>query len=171
MFNRLATIALVFVLLASCADKQQEIIGLNNELTTINDSLFYKGEAWGEEFKIAFNSGDYTLLPAARQEVQEYIETSIDKVADMKDVGGSQQLRTAELDYLQFERDVIIQKMKAFEEFSDTTNKERVSEAYTDLVNSSKEEQVKLNALHDAQKLYADKNGIELKQSDLSHIQ
>ncbi|MCD6063950.1 MAG: hypothetical protein K0R82_1861 [Flavipsychrobacter sp.] len=171
MFKQLAAIGLVVVLLASCADKQQEIIGLNNELTTINDSLFYKGQAWGEEFKIAFNSGDYSRLRMARQEVHVYIEQGIDKVGSMKDAGGSEQLRQAELDYLQFERDVIIQKMMAFESFTDTTNKELVSKAYNDLVNSSKEEQVKLNALHDAQKQYADKNGVELKQSELQHIQ
>lgn len=171
MLKYFAFIILIAAGLASCADKEQDIIGLNNELTTINDSLFYKGQAWGEEFKIAFGSGDYSQLAAARQEVQTYIEQGIDKVGMMADVGGSQQFRAAEMEYLQFERDVIIQKMKMFESFTDTTDKEKISQAYADLVNSSKEEQVRLNTLHDAQKQYADNNGIELKQSNLSHIQ
>jgi hypothetical protein len=171
MLKQIFFIALIITGLASCADKEHDIVALNNELTTINDSLFYKGQAWGEEFKIAFNSGDYSQLRMARQEVQTYIEQGIDKVGAMEDAGGSQQFRAAEMEYLQFERDVIVQKMKVFESFADTTNKEQVSKAYADLINSSKEEQVKLNTLHDAQKQYADKNGIELKQSDLSHIQ
>lgn len=168
LFYLTVSIALI---LASCSDKKQEIIYLNNELTTINDSLFYKGQVWGEEFKIAFNSGDYSALSPARQEVETYLEQSIEKISEMEDIGGSEELRKAELEYLQFERNVIITKMKKFEAFTDTSSKELISTAYADLVNSSKEEQIKLNKLHSAQKQYADKNEIELKQSTLSHIE
>jgi hypothetical protein len=161
----------VAVTLVSCGDKTKDILSLNDELTTINDSLFYKGQIWGEEFKIGFNSGDYTPLQAARVDVQGYIERSIVRVQQLEDVGGSEEFRKTELAYLQFEKDSIMPKMIAFENLPDSATQEDINAAYLALISCAKEEQSRLEQLRKVQKAYAEKNKIELKESSLSHIE
>lgn len=171
MLKQAVFLMFVTLYVCSCGAKKQEMVHFNDELTTINDSLFYKGKIWGEEFKIGFNTGDYSRLPQARLSMTSYIEKSIEEVSNMKDVGDSRAFREAELSYLRFEKDTIMPYMEAFESFTDSTSHEAITAAYNALLSSAQKESAKLEQVRRVQKEYADKNNIELKPSAMSLIQ
>lgn len=170
MPKQLAAILLLTLLLASCREKKAEITYLNNELTTINDSLFLKGQVWGEEFRIGFSTGDYSQLKSAREELQEYIERSIKRINTLQDVGGSEKFRKTEMEYLRFERDAIVAKMIPFESFDSNTTKEEITAAYNALMEASRQEQAHMEQLRAVQRDYAEKNDLKLERSSISGV-
>jgi hypothetical protein len=162
---------LATILLYSCGPKKQEVAHFSNELTAINDSLFYTGKAWGEEFRIAFNTGDYSGLSHARIQMQAYIDRNIGYIDSMKDVGDSHAFRQAELSFLRFEKDTIVSHMQVFETFTDTTTHDAINAAYSHLLSTARMEQAKLEELRRVQKAYADKYHIKLQPSSLSLVE
>lgn len=171
MLRKIVLPLITLIALASCKDNKKEVVYLNNELTTINDSLFYKGQAWGEELRIAIMNSDYTQLQPARMSVQAFIENSIEHVHQMENVGGSDEFRRVELEYLQFERDTIMPKMMQFESLDSTATEKQINDTYQSLVSCARQEQEQLKQIRTVQKAYADKNKIELKESSLSHVE
>jgi hypothetical protein len=170
MLKRLATILLLPLLFVSCRDKKADITYLNNELTSINDSLFLKAQIWGEEFRIGFSTGDYSQLKPAREELQSYIERSITRINTLQDVGGSEKFRKTEMEYLRFERDAIVAKMTRFESFDSNTTKEEITTAYNVLMDASRQEQAYMEQLRAVQREYAEKNDLKLERSAISGV-
>lgn len=171
MLKQTAILVTIVMILSACGASKQEVMHFNDDLTTINDSLFYKGKVWGEEFRIAFSTGDYSRLPAARAAMVSYIDKSIETVRNTKDVGDSRAFREAELDYLAFERDSILPRMEIFETFTDSTSREDIAAAYKNLLATAHMEQAKQEHLRRVQKEYADKNKIQLKPSSMSLVE
>ena len=137
---------------------------LNNRISLINDSLFYKGKAWGEEFQVAYNMADFSQLPPIRIDMEQYVIRSIDEVKHMEDAGGSEAFRQKELEYLEFERKIIQENFIRFESFTDTVSPAEMQSAYHALSRSADDEQRLLSELKTLQEAYAAKNDFVLKE-------
>lgn len=160
------TLALfIVVLIASCGHNSQDALKLNNTIVAINDSLFDKGKVWGEEFKISYNTGSFSALYPLRLDMQQFVERNVDMVKSMRDVGGSEELRKAEIDFLQFEQEAI-KTMSGFESFNETTDSLLIEQSVSALLLVSKTEQEKIDALKDLQYKYAKANDFELTKND-----
>ncbi len=163
MTQRYVTIAAVAAALsaASCNfNRQEEALRLSNELGFTNDSLFYYGKVWNDELRIAVKMEDFSTLQPIRSEMVGYIDRKIDHVKSMEDVGGSKDMRQSELDFLQFEKDIIQQHFAAFEQFDTATTTDELTVAYERLLRASEAEKAKLDRFHKLQEEYAEKNEI-----------
>lgn len=139
-------------------NKTEDAMRLSNELGFINDSLFYYGKTWNDELKVAVNLADYSKLKSIRLELEKYIDRKSEVIRNMKDVGGSKELREAELDYLAFEKSIVRTKFAPFENFTAQTTAQELAKAYEDLLSSMDEEKPKLDKFQHLQEKYAEKN-------------
>jgi hypothetical protein len=161
-FLQCAILCFSLVFAASCSDDSQEALKLNNTIVAINDSLFAKGKVWGDEFRIAFNTGNFSSLQPLRMDMQQFVDSKLEVVNSMKDVGGSEELRRSEIDFLQFEKQAISTTMSRFETFNDSTDSLTVQQSVSELLVISKTEQEKLDALRNLQYKYSQANDFEL---------
>lgn len=162
MFNRFTALtALLFIVLAcSCNfNKKEKCIQLDNSIATINDSLLRYGAEWGDELHIAINTLDFSGLQPVRVKMQDYIDRKIDYVKDLDNIGGSEALLAAELEFLEVEKGIVANKLSVFERFSDSTDMDQMSTAYADMQLSAIKEQDLLKEIHLLREHYAEKNG------------
>src|SRR5690348_5187598 len=102
---------------ASC-DREVSALKLSADLTKINDSLAGYGKQWGDEFKRAYSTADFSGLYPIRAKMEAYVNRKLECVGNMKDVGGSRDFREKELEYLRFEKGLIGNKFTRFEYFN-----------------------------------------------------
>lgn len=147
-------------LLASCDyNKKEQAIELDNRLSKVNDTLLHLGKQWGDEFEIAVNTLDFTHLQPLRVKMVKYIDGKIEYVEGLDNVGGSEELIKAELDFLKAEKDIISKRFVIFERFTDSVSMDELSNAYTGVLMGAEREQQKLEDLQKLRLEYAEKNG------------
>lgn len=157
---RYAVIIISGIVLASSCNltKHEDAIQLSNELVQVNDSLNHFGKVWGDEFKVAVNTRDFTHLQEFRQNIQYYISERSLHIRAMKDVGDSGPLRQSMLDILKFEDEVILPKMKTFERFDATTPDDTIKFAFQDMMYTTTEDLAKHDVMYKLLDEYAEKN-------------
>ncbi len=138
--------------------KREDAQKLNSELLLINDSLNHYGKVWGDEFKVAVNTKDFTHLSELREDISTYLNQKSVFVRSMKDVGGSEAFRQSVLDILQFEKDVILPKMAAFESFDSATTDENIKAAFSDMMATTRDDLIKHDTMFRRMNAYAEKN-------------
>ncbi len=166
--SRLAAILpfIAIVFFAASCKKDVSALKLSNDLAKINDSLARYGKEWGDEFKRAYNTADFSGLYPIRARMEVFVNRKIDCVSNMKDVGGSREFREKELEYLRFEKGLISNKFARFEYFNDLTPPGEMEKAFEELMSASAQEQFILEQLHKEVQKYADKNGLGAYPSD-----
>lgn len=146
---------------AAGCDREVSALKLSTDLTKINDSLARYGNEWGEEFKKAYETTDFSGLYPIRARMEAFVNRKIECVSNMKDVGGSRAFREKELEYLKFEKGLISSKFVPFEYFNSQTPPNDMEAAFNDLMTASAQEQFILEQLHKEVKQYADRNGLD----------
>lgn len=157
---RYATIIISCIVFATSCNltRHEDAFQLSNELVQVNDSLNHFGKIWGDEFKVAVNTRDFTHLEEFRQNIQYYINERSVHIRAMKDVGGSGPLRESMLDILKFENEVILPKMKTFETFNANTPEDTIKFAFQDMMSTTKEDLAKHDVMYKLLDEYAEKN-------------
>jgi len=151
-------VGLVLLLAACNINRSEDAMKLSNRVAAVNDSLTFYGKQWNDELEIAVNAKDFSHLPEIRGAMQDYIQRRMVDVRTMHDVGGSEDLRNAELGLLQFDQDSILPKLTVFEGFDNTVQIEPLSNAYSALWGSFKNEQPRLKLVDTLMNKYADAN-------------
>jgi len=160
--HRSTSILFLLALLCFAACKEEvSALKLSNDLLKINDSLARYGKEWGDEFKRAYTTADFSRLYPIRSKMEMYVNRKIDCVIKMKDVGGSRTFREKELEYLRFEKGLINNKFIRFERFNDLTDRKEMETAFNELMAASAQEQFILEQLHKEVQQYAEKNGLK----------
>lgn len=152
-------ISILLMSMAACdLNKKEKAQQFSNDITVINDSLAYYVKDWVEEFKVSVNTKDFSQLHGIRQGLEGYLDRKTTYLQGMEDRGGSEQLRTAELDYLAFEKNTVSRYLSVFEQFDSTTTDDQIAKAYnTSMANVGGEEQ-KILTINKLQDEYAEKN-------------
>jgi hypothetical protein len=153
----------VVMLLAVTAIKAQTPLQFNDDLASITDSLYAKGQKWGLKFNEAYTSGNYSVLKPLADGMLAYINLKITYVQNKEDVRNSKPLRMAMLDLLAFEKRMVSEGFRAFEAFDASTAKEKVKTALAGLTDKSKEEDAYLKKVAAAQEAYAAENGFKIE--------
>ncbi len=152
-------IALLVIGMASCdLDKKEKAQKLSKDITAINDSLAYFVKDWVEEFKVSVNTKDFSRLGAIRQNMESYLDRKTAYLNATPDVGGSEELRKAELDYLLFEKNTVGKFLTVFEQFTDSTTDDEIAEAYNTSMSNVSGEDSKIENINRLQDEFADKN-------------
>ena len=158
---RIAILSLlgIILLIAACnMNSREDAMKMSSELTSVNDSLSYFGKKWTDELEIAVNTSDFSKLGDIRSEIGVFIDRKLVHLGSMKDVGGSEDFRHAELEILKYERDTILPASAVFESFGAGTTDEEISSAYQALLNTTQREGEKLQVVYALRDKYAEKN-------------
>lgn len=162
MLNRFSAFTGILLIVLACScnfNKKEKCMKLDNSVASINDSLLRYGAEWGEELHLAINTLDFTGLQPIRLKMDEYIGRKIEYVKDMDNIGGSEPLLEAELEFLHMEKDIVAGKLAVFERFTDSVAMDQLSTAYADMQLSALKEQELLKKIHTLREQYAEKNG------------
>jgi hypothetical protein len=160
MRSILLSFVVICCFFSSCKNDEISAMQMSLELNNINDSLAYYGTTWGNEFKRAYATADFSGLYPIRTKMEQYVDKNINKVLVLEDVGGSEAFREQELKYLRFEKDIISSHFTRFEFFNDLTPPQDMERALNDLMAASAQEQAILEELHTKVMEYAEKNGL-----------
>lgn len=133
---------------------------LDNEIATINDSLLWYGAQWGDELKIAVNTLEFSGLRPIRVEMQAFIEQKIERVQQLENIGGSEELIKTELEFLETEREIARTKLSAFEKYNDSVSMDELSNTYAAMQMSAMKEEELLKKIHQLREQYEEQNGI-----------
>jgi hypothetical protein len=150
----------ILFLAASCGSKSPK--EFNAGINTINDSIKLKGEAWGAAFTSAMTTLNFSGLKPIREDIERYVDKSIEKVNGMKSSGG-EELKEAELDYLRYEKQTVHEVFAPFENFTSATTYGDLEKATMALDAASTQEQAKIRKVQSTQQAFIEKNKIEAK--------
>lgn len=139
-------------------NKQEDCIALDNTISTTNDTLMLKGNAWGDEFEVAVNTLDFSQLNKRRTDMQSYIERKIDEVDELEPVGKAEDLLAAEKEFLEYERLVVAEKFSVFEQYDTTVTMDELRDSYVNLQLSSEKEQDLIEKVQQKREEYAEQN-------------
>jgi len=146
------------------AQKPSTALEMNNYFTSMIDSLYHKGYNWGATFSEDDSSGNYSNLVPLRKDLESTCDRFAKELATAKDIGGSTDFKNAMIEFMHFEKNLITNCFKPFEDLSPSSTLEQKTKLQTKLQTDSKEEDQKLDKIRKIQKIYADKNGFVIAQ-------
>lgn len=144
---------------ACTSTNKKAAAALSRKIDIINDTVFYLGKTWGENVGQAVVTKDYTVIAATRQKELDYVNKALETVATLPDVGGSEDLKNHELEFLQFEKQMFT-NVAAIERFDETTSDEEILKTLDDLKLVAKHETDLLTNIQILQRAYAARNGL-----------
>jgi len=160
--KRIYLLLVVMLLAISLTKAQTTPLQLNDDLASISDSLFAKGQNWGVTFNEAYKSGNYILLKPVSGNMLSFINRKTTYVQNMKDIKNSKPLRMAMLDLLAFEKKMVIEAFMPFELFTTTTPADKVQAALDSLKEKAVPENEIIKKLITEQEIYGAANGFKV---------
>lgn len=145
---------------------QKTALELNDEIANITDSLFSYGQKWGNAFSEAAPSKDFSTLAKHRKATELFIDNSIQRIKNMHDIGDSQDLRLAMVDFLMFEKDMVRNGFTPAEKLSANTTDADIDAFISNLTNLSAKESIYLEKVRKEQEKYAEQNGFSIESGN-----
>lgn len=146
------------------AQKAKTALELNDQLASITDSLYARGQEWGSQFNTIMNgSKDFKSLAKYRMDIEKFIDRKLVEVRGMKDINGSANLREAMISFLQFEKHMIQVGFSPAEKLPSNATEAQIQEVITKLTEESKNEGAVLDKVRTEQEAYAKKNGFNIE--------
>ncbi|PZF73307.1 LIC11966 family surface protein [Taibaiella soli] len=165
----LLTMTMVWFAVMTNAQQPKTALDLNNRLASITDSLYSKGQDWGNKFVETTNTRDFASLKPYRENIQHYIASELKVVKGMKDINGSENLRNVIIEFLNYENKMIDNGFVPVEKLPQTASDDDVKKVINDLAEASKDEADLLKRVSEAQDSYAKKNGFTIEAPAESH--
>jgi hypothetical protein len=148
----------------SFAQTAKTAIELNDQLASITDSLYARGQEWGSQFNTLMNgSKDFKSLAKYRLGIEKFIDRKLAEIRVMKDINGSGELRQAMTEFLTFEKHMIQAGFMPAEKLGTDATDEQIQKIIENLTNESKREGDVLNKVRQAQEAYGKKNGFSIE--------
>ena len=150
-----ATLLFFFSFHATNAQKIATALQFNDYMVTITDTLYLYGTEWGDQFNVAFKSKDFASLASARTKLEEFTGKKFNnstwplskrfrfisfrknkarksngkkflEVTTMKDIGGSENLRAAMLEFIAFEKQFTSEYFVTMEKFDSKSTDDEI---------------------------------------------
>jgi hypothetical protein len=154
----------LLVLAQGCqSPTKKKAFDFNQKLTGISDSLGAKGSEMGKELDQAVKARDFARLTMLNKDIVRFIDDKIVEIKNTEDIGGSGRLKSAMIDFLNYEKEFIQEGFGPFEKMDANTTQEEVQSAGQFLLQKSQDEKTHLNKVQEAQRDYAKQNGFRIK--------
>lgn len=163
---KFSIMVLVALLFATSALKAQTPIEFNDILVNITDSFYAKGQQWGRMFNEARKTNEFSKLEQTRLILEKFCNEKVTEVSMMKDVGGSESLRKAMINYLLFEKEMVSKAFMPLEKIPSTASPSEVDSALKKLNELAEKENEMLHLVNEAQVAYAKKHGFKIEASE-----
>jgi hypothetical protein len=166
----LTALVLAFFSLSGFAQKKPvklTPIDYNDQMADITDSLYRLGQAWGGVFNEAYKGDkNFTKLTPVRKNMVEFIDLTTAKLKREPLVGkGGEGLRTAVIDFLKFEKDMIDIAFIDIEKLSSSSSQAEIEAALKKLTDQAEKEGDVLKKVNAAQEDYGRKNGFAIESA------
>jgi hypothetical protein len=158
-------VLLVVVGAGSNSYAQLTPLQFNDKLVAITDSLYVRGQDWGNHFNEAVKNKNFASLRPYRIDLERFVDQKIIAVRAMKDVRNSRSLRLAMLEFLNFEKGRITKAFRPLESLSSKASSEQINAKIEKIREYSKEENVQLEKVNAAQEAYGKDNGFKIEES------
>lgn len=154
---------LLFFSATAAAQTPKSPIAYNNKLADYLDTMFVGGQEWGKVFEAVYPTGNYIALKVETDKLDVYIDRSIRTIEAMQDLKNSKPLRTAVIEFLNYEKTLISKAFRPFEKFKSDTPEATIQAAIDNLMDLSIDENEYLKKVKEAQKKYAAENGFTIE--------
>ena len=124
IFKACAFVTVVLLLSVSTKAQTMTPLQMNDNLSSITDSLYARGQQWGTKFNEAYKAKNFKILIPYRQNLSVYVDKNIARVKAMKDVKNSKALRMAMVGFLEYEKKMITEGFMPLEKLSPTISDE-----------------------------------------------
>lgn len=164
---RLAIVAAcMFASFSVSAQKPTTALELNNYLAAVTDSLFQGGKEWGKALNIVVQTKRFDSLAGPRIKMEQFITRKKAEIQGMKDINGSQDLRNAMIEFLDFEWKMITEAFKPLEKFTTNSPQADIKKTIDDLIAMAANEKDALAKVNAAQEAYGKKNGFTIEKPE-----
>ncbi len=153
------------LMIAGCKDTKKQAVEFNNKLSVISDSLYSRGKAAGKVINAAITNKDFAPVAVAGKNLETFVKEKIETVKGMENVAGSENLKAAMLDFLEYEIKISREAFEPFGKLTPEATEEEVQAAITNLMDKSKDETAFMVKLKTAQEEYAKKNKFEIAKA------
>ena len=155
----------VLVFLSGCGGDKKKAFDFNQKLAKISETLNAKGVTLGTQLKTAMETKDFTSVAASCKDLHGYIDEKLAELKGMKDISGSENLRTSMIDFLGFEKELVSDAFDPFAKMDSNTTEEEMQTAVNNMLEKTKEESTYLMKVQTAQREYASKNGFKIEEA------
>lgn len=150
------------LVMVGCKDSKKQAIEFNNKLSAISDSLYSRGKVVGGEINKAITSRDFSTVGVAGKNLENFVTEKISAVKAMDNVAGSENLKAAMLDFLEYEIKLSRDAFGPFGKLTAESTQDDIQAVINNLVDKSKDESAYMQKLKTAQQEYAKKNKFEV---------
>jgi len=159
-------IAILLISMSGCQIADwQKITHYNDEVTTTNDSIYVKGKRVGDAVAKGVITGDYCAVKTNTDSMETFVKKQIIFFSKQLNINGSDSMRIAELQYLQFEEQVIQQQFARLALLNAHSTEAEVKGALTELAPVAEKDHAFFDHITTLQEQYAKLNGIPFTKS------
>jgi hypothetical protein len=163
--KRLLPFVLALLVITSCNNDKKNAKEFNDTLAQITLDIEARGKEIGTGLSTGVQTRDFSTVATKTSELQAYITEKIKVVEDMKNVGGSEDLKASMLSYLKFEKEVVGDAFVPFGKMGPNTTEEEINTAAQYIMERSKDEATYMTKLRSEQLKYASKNGLQMEKA------
>ena len=165
MRKRFPFILGILLLLLGCNADKKKAYDFNQKLFEISDTLNKKGTRIGTEVAMAVNTRDFSKVDRINEELLAFIELKSAELKKPPNTAGSEKLKAAMIEFLQFEKDMVSNYFVPLGKMNAATSDSAIQFAVDQMVEKSKDEGSYLQKVQVAQKEYARSNGFTVKDT------
>jgi hypothetical protein len=160
--RRIFLVILPAFILFACSAGKKKAYDFNQQLVAISETLRIKGTNIANALSIAAGTKDFSKVDSGNADLIKFIDQKTADLKSMENVAGSEELKTAMVDFMDYERELVSIYFVPFGKMNKDTPSEEVHTAVERMMEKVKEEEVYLRRLQDAQQDYATKNGFTI---------
>lgn len=154
----------MLLLVSGCNADKKKAYDFNQKLVEISDTLNKKGTRIGTEVALAVNTRDFSRVDLINKELLNFIDIKTSELKKTPNTAGSEKLKSAMLEFLAFEKDMISSYFLPLGKMNAQTPDSTIQEAVDRMVEKSKDETGYLARVQQAQKDYARSNGFVVEE-------
>jgi tagatose-1,6-bisphosphate aldolase len=156
--------AAVMIVTGCMNSSSKKAFDFNNKLTEISKANHEKWQGISAEIQVASQSHDFTKLTTLTNDLVAFLGQKITEVTAMENTGGSEDIKAAMLDFLNFDKKIADENVMPYTKITPQTTDEEIQAITQNLVQVAKQEDPFFSKLQAAQKEYAKKNGFKIEE-------
>jgi hypothetical protein len=142
-------------------------VDLNDRMVSVTVNLEKLGAEWAEKLtELSKSSLNFEELKPIRIRITEYVDREIIAIGAVKDLKGSYELRTATINFLKHEKEMIMKGFVPLEKLNSKSTEAEMNKITAVLDEEAKKEEGYLNSLRIAQAEYAKRNGFAIESEE-----
>lgn len=165
MYKTLLIVALAAIMAPSCTSpKAKKATEWNNKLAEISKMNQDRWKDVIEAINSSQTTKDYSKVGNLGKDLVTFLDEKINEVTKMENTEGSEKMKDAMIEFLQYEKRTAQDGLSPYQNMNQDTAPEEAQTTYENLSNMAREEATYLSKLQAAQREFASKHGLKVKE-------